>query len=71
MDVLLFIVMVPFFLLLGVSWVLRLVNALGTSLMLRKAEKNADRFLELCKEYEAQGMDWTQAAYLASKETQQ
>lgn len=70
MDTIIFIVMVPFFLLLGLSWVASLLNSIGNKLMQRKAHKLGKRFGELCKEYEAQGMSWEKAAYLASKETQ-
>lgn len=70
MDTVIFIVMAPFFLLLGLSWIARLVNAFDNKMMQKKAKRNGERFTELCKEYEAQGMTWRQAAYLASKETQ-
>ena len=68
MDTVIFLVMAPFFLLLGLSWIARLVNAFDNKRMQRKARRDAERWSELCDEYEAQGMTWIEAMCKANEQ---
>lgn len=70
MDMLLFVVMGPFFLLLGCCWIAGAIERHKNNKMHKQAKRNAKRFGELCKYYESQGMPWQHAAALASEETQ-
>lgn len=66
MDMLLFVVMVPVFLLLFGCWIAAAVQTHKNKAMHRQAKRDAKRWSELCEVYEAQGMSWSEAAVEAS-----
>lgn len=68
MDTLLFIVMVPFFLLLGLSWVVGLIRYVQVRLMSRREKRKAKEENQIYHELLATGMPWWQAAYEADKQ---
>ena len=65
MDMLLFIVMVPFFLLLGLAWIVGIVEHIKMELWCKDLERKTKEASRIEDELIAAGMPWSEAGYRA------
>ena len=65
MEILLFIVMAPFYLLLGFTWIVSLVKDIQWRLWCRDLERKSEEAARIEAELKAKGMPWAEALYKA------
>lgn len=68
MDMLLFVVMGPIFLLMGCCWIAGAIERHKNNKMLKDARKRAKREGELYRQMISDGMSWQKASYEAHRQ---